>query len=87
MGVFIINAARADLVDNNAIINGVQSKKIFTYAVDDKVLLFRNTAIEKGRIIETAHTAWYSTEAMARGVDQWVENIIGLATGNYKNII
>ncbi|HYH04505.1 MAG TPA: NAD(P)-dependent oxidoreductase [Bacillota bacterium] len=86
-GVTIINSARADLVDNEAIINGIKSQTIFTYAVDDKLDIFQKADIETGRIIETGHTAWYSTEAIARGIDQWVDNIVGLATGNYQNLI
>ena len=86
-GVIIINSARADLVDNEAIINGIKSHTIFTYAVDDKLDIFQKADLETGRVIETGHTAWYSTEAIARGIDQWVDNIVGLATGNYQNLI
>ena len=85
--VIIINPARADLVDNIEISNGIKSKKIFSYAVDEKVELFRKEKIEIGRVLETAHTAWYSTEAISRGIDMWADNILGLYSGEYKNIV
>lgn len=85
--VIIINPARADLADNIEISKGIKSKKIFSYAVDEKVQTFRDENIEKGRVLETAHTAWYSTEAISRGMDMWADNILGLYNGEYKNIV
>jgi lactate dehydrogenase-like 2-hydroxyacid dehydrogenase len=85
--VVIVNSARADLVDNHAIARGLKNNKIFSYAVDDIIPLFKQLEIEPGRIFETSHTAWYSTEALARGINDWVDNIIGLAQNNYRNII
>lgn len=84
-GIIIINPARADLVDNNAVAENIKAGKIFTYAVDEKTKAFDD--IEKGRIIETGHTAWYSTEAINRGTDTWVENIAGLCCGNPVNLV
>jgi lactate dehydrogenase-like 2-hydroxyacid dehydrogenase len=84
-GVIIVNPARADLVDNNAVSGGIKSGRIFTYAADEKTGAFKET--EKGRVIETGHTAWYSTEAVERGTGAWVENIAGLCTGNPANIV
>ena len=43
--------------------------------------------MEIGRVLETAHTAWYSTEAISRGIDMWADNILGLYNGEYKNIV
>ncbi|MDR1196114.1 MAG: hypothetical protein LBL00_06540 [Endomicrobium sp.] len=84
-GVIIINPARADLVDNDAVCEYIKSGKIFTYAVDEKTGAFKGIA--KGRVIETGHTAWYSTEAVKRGTETWVENIIGLCTDDPVNLV
>lgn len=86
-GVVIVNSARADLVDNSAIIWGIEQKIIFGYGVDDKVKELSDANLEPGRVLQTSHTAWYSTEAIKRGTNAWVENLVGLATGNYENIV
>jgi lactate dehydrogenase-like 2-hydroxyacid dehydrogenase len=65
----------------------IKSKKIFTYAVDDKIAYFRQKGVENGRIIETAHTAWYSTQAIKNGMNIFTDNIAGLCSGKAKNII
>ncbi len=85
-GVCIINPARVDLVNNEAILKGISSKKIFTYAVDEKVEYFKNR-VEPGRILCTGHTGWYTSEALERGTEQWVQNILSLLRGEPKNLI
>ena len=86
-GVVIVNSSRADLVDNNAMVSALISKKVFSYAVDDIVPALKNENIEPGRVFETSHTAWYSTEAIARGTQMWVDNIIGLLQGKPVNVV
>jgi len=77
---YLINPSRADLVDNAEMLKAIQNHQLSGYAVDDKIDLFLNASIEAGRILQTGHTAWYSTEAIARGTQNWVENIISLAS-------
>ncbi|MBN1499915.1 MAG: hypothetical protein JW982_07165 [Spirochaetes bacterium] len=75
-GAVIINSARASLVDNDAVIRGITEKKISGYAVDDKIDIFNDPEIEHGRILQTHHTGWYSDEAIRKGTDEWVKNIL-----------
>ncbi len=86
-GVVIVNSSRADLVDTAVIAQALQKKIIFSYAVDDIVPQLQDMNIEPGRVFQTAHTAWYSTEAIARGTETWVENIIGLLDNTPINTI
>ncbi|RKZ27463.1 hypothetical protein DRQ20_00410 [bacterium] len=87
-GIYIINVSRKELVDHEALVEFINNGKIAGYALDDVLEPdILNKLSEKHRIILTAHTAWYSEEALSRGTEMWVENIIGLATGNPKNII
>jgi lactate dehydrogenase-like 2-hydroxyacid dehydrogenase len=74
-GSFLINASRKQLVSTRAIFNAIRSKKIAGYAVDD-VLVSKDPFKERGRLLQTYHTAWYSDEAIQRGTAQWVEKII-----------
>jgi phosphoglycerate dehydrogenase-like enzyme len=85
-GVVLVNPVRADLVNNGDIIRRLKSRKIFTYAVDEKTGEFNTRTVEPGRIIETGHTAWYSTEALERGMKEWADAIIGLCDDNDKGI-
>lgn len=82
-GAHLINATRAGLVDEEAVIDAIVVGQLGGYAVDDRV---GDAARERaarllceGRIVETDHTAWYAQEAIDRGVQAWVERIAGLA--------
>ncbi len=85
-GVVVVNSSRSDLVDNQAMIIALKSKKVFSYAVDDVVPELQVEGVEPGRVFQTSHTAWYSTEAIARGTQSWVENIICLLKDSPVNI-
>ncbi len=78
-GAYLVNSSRPGLVDNAAVADAIRRKQLAGYAVDDRIDLFLDKTIEPGRILQTGHTAWYSDEAIARGTEQWVENIISLA--------
>ncbi len=58
------------------------------YCAKSEIIFFLNDKeVEKGRIFQTGHTAWYSTEAIERGTEAWVENIISLSIDEPKNIV
>lgn len=86
-GVYLINTARAKLVDNNAIKKAISHKHINGYAVDDKFISKNNDIIDFGRIVETNHTAWYSTETIRRGTKSWVDNFLSLIADKPRNLI
>jgi phosphoglycerate dehydrogenase-like enzyme len=77
--LLLINPSRAALVDNQAVIASLKRHRLGGYAVDDTVPELLDRAIEPGRILQTAHTGWYSTEALGRGLDAWVKNILELS--------
>ena len=78
-GVYIINPARPALVDNLAMIEAIKSGKVAGYAVDDNPFSLADLDnVEPGRIFQTGHTAWYSNEAMERGTEMWINNLVDL---------
>lgn len=79
-GALLVNPSRSALVDNAAVLQAILKKHLRGYAVDDAVFDSEQLArIEHGRILQSAHTAWYSDEAMARGTQAWVDALIELA--------
>ncbi len=78
-GVYIINPARPALVDNFAMLRAIQAGKVAGYAVDDNPFSLADLCdVELGRIVQTGHTAWYSNEAMERGTEMWIDNLVDL---------
>lgn len=86
-GAMLINPARASLVDNEAVLQALRDRKLAAYAVDDYQTALNASDIEPGRVLQTGHTAWYSDEAMQRGIDAWVQNIVALAHGKPINVV
>jgi lactate dehydrogenase-like 2-hydroxyacid dehydrogenase len=85
---FIINTARADHVDHVAMIKAVKEKRVYGYAVDDILPeVLNDKTIEPGRIVMTAHTAWYTTEALIRGAEDWVNCMTAASCGQPINLI
>lgn len=78
-GAYLINTARADLVEAGAVLAAIRAGDLAGYAVDDTLAVFNDPTLEPGRILQTGHTAWYSTEAIRRGTEAWVENLVRLA--------
>ena len=88
-GALVLNTSRARLVDERAMVEAVRQRRVAGYAVDDRLADRAAAArlLAEGRIIETGHTAWYSDEALQRGLDAWVDNVIRLATGRPRNLV
>jgi phosphoglycerate dehydrogenase-like enzyme len=79
-GALLINVSRSALADNAAVLQAIIGGHLRGYAVDDTVFNAAQLArVEHGRILQSAHTAWYSNEAMARGTQAWVDNLVTLA--------
>jgi phosphoglycerate dehydrogenase-like enzyme len=79
-GVYVINPARPALVDSQAMLAAIRSGQVAGYAVDDNVFsLDELQGVEPGRILQTGHTGWYSDEAMERGTEMWIDNLVELA--------
>ncbi len=83
---FLINCARGGIVDENALVDALRTKKIAGAAVD--VLSVEppkdsNPLLEAKlpNLIITPHIAWASREARQRIIDQTVENIEAFKAG------
>ena len=75
----LLNPGRAELVSNQDLLAALKNKTIAGYAVDDSVFSQEQLAqIEHGRILQTGHTAWYADEAMARGTELWIKQLVEL---------
>lgn len=88
-GALLLNTSRAGLVDEDAVVALVADGHLAGYAVDDR-LADRSAAaalVAQGRILETGHTAWYSNEALERGLETWVDNMVALARGRPRNLV
>ncbi|MGB3225054.1 MAG: D-2-hydroxyacid dehydrogenase [Desulforhopalus sp.] len=84
---FLINCARGGIVNENALVEALQTKQIAGAAVD--VLSVEppkdsNPLLEAKlpNLIITPHIAWASREARQRIIDQTVENIRAFKAGN-----
>lgn len=86
-GAVLVNTARASLVDDRAVGAALAARRLRGYAVDDTRPIYRRHRLEPGRLLQTGHTAWYSDQAIRRGTEAWVRNIIALAQGRPRNLV
>lgn len=77
---YLINPSCRELVDHDAVARALRRRELDGYAVDDIVEVLNDPAIEPGRVVQTMHTGWYADEAMERGIDAWVANIVEAAS-------
>ncbi len=78
---YLINPSRPHLVDHRAVVDALEQRALAGYALDDCLpeLHEAEKRLDFGRILQTGHTAWYSNEAMARGLQEWVDNTVAAA--------
>jgi len=83
-GALLINPSRANLVDHFAVIAAIGARTLAGYAIDDTLPILQEHLhqLEPGRILQTAHTAWYSEEALEKGTATWVDNICRMVTSH-----
>ena len=87
-GGLIINISRPGLVDHDYLLRALRKKTVSGYALDEQLDILTNARnVEAGRILQTGHTAWYSTEVIERGTQGWVENLEALGAGKKRNRI
>ncbi|KRE35072.1 hypothetical protein ASG73_17175 [Janibacter sp. Soil728] len=70
-GAFLVNIGRPGLVDTHAVVDALRAGRLRGYAVDDIVLdpVAHSDLISEGRVLQTAHSAWWRDEVLERGAD------------------
>ncbi len=83
-GVFIINTVDRELVDEEAMAEGLKSGKVDTYVYEGEDLV--HTPLAKlENAIGFKGFAWYTKEALENLYQIWVSNLIALAKGKPQN--
>jgi phosphoglycerate dehydrogenase-like enzyme len=82
-GSFLVNAARAGLVDSAAAKAALRTRRLRGYAVDDRIadLIADADLLREGRLLQTGHSAWWRDETLTRGARLWGERLIAAAGG------
>lgn len=88
-GVIIINTARGGIVNEDAVIRGLESGKIGYYLADvlsKEPTVGNKLQYEKNAVI-TPHIAWATFEARERLLNSTEENIKAFIDGNPQNVV
>ena len=89
-GAMLVNTARGGLLDENAVVEALESGKL-RYAVVDVVsqepMLADNPLLTSRKCIITPHMAWAPVESRQRLLDCVVENIRGFLNGKPQNVV
>jgi glycerate dehydrogenase len=83
-GVFIVNTADRELVDEEELAKALQSGKVDTYVYEGEDLIHTPLAIVENAIGFKGF-AWYTKESLQNLFQIWVDNIITLAKDNPQN--
>ncbi len=77
-GVYLINTARASLIDNAAVLSGLGNGKIAGIALDvfEREPPTESILIKDPRVIATPHIGGYTFESVSRAALQAVQNIL-----------
>jgi D-3-phosphoglycerate dehydrogenase len=85
---YLINTARAELVDQEALISALTERRIAGAALDvfaDEPLPAVNPWRGLPNVILTPHIGWNTPEANRRSVEIAIDNLIGAVTGEPRN--
>jgi len=77
-GVYLINTARASLIDNAAVMEGMENGKIAGIALDvfEQEPPTESILVTDPRVVVTPHIGGYTSESISRAAVQAVQNII-----------
>ena len=75
---FLVNVARAALVDTAAATAAIRAGRLRGYAVDDTVIdpSTDGDLLAEGRVLQTGHSAWWRDEVLERGARMWGERLL-----------
>lgn len=89
-GVILINTARGKLIDENALLEALNSNKIYAAGLDvlvDEPPVKRSLLIDHPNCIVTGHVAWLTAESRLRSIDIAVDNYINYLNGIPTSVI
>lgn len=86
-GVIIVNTAREQIVNQQAIIEQLKKGKIFGYGVDVEMVDHDNSYLQFPNVIVNIHNAFNTKEAKQRMQDAAVKNIESFIRGEPINLI
>lgn len=89
-GVIIINTARGGLIDEDALMAGLDSGKIYGVALDvnkTEPINDDNPMLAYDNIIITPHMAWGPVETRQRLLEIAIDNIRAFEAGKAKNVV
>ena len=88
-GAFVVNVGRPVLVDSPSIARALREERLRGYAVDDVVYDPVEDAdlLEEGRVLQTAHSAWWRDEVLARGAEHFATTILAAVAGAPTDVV
>jgi phosphoglycerate dehydrogenase-like enzyme len=88
-GAFLVNVSRAVLVDTAAAVAAVRAGRLRGYAVDDVVLdpQVDSDLLAEGRVLQTAHSAWWRDEVLERGRRMWERQLFAAMVGSPLGVV
>jgi glycerate dehydrogenase len=89
-GAMLVNTARGGLVDEDALVEALESGKLRCAAVDvvsKEPMPLDNPLLKTRKCIITPHIAWAPVESRQRLLDTVVENIRAFLAGNPQNVV
>ncbi len=83
-GAFVVNVGRPAVVDSEAVARALRGGQLRGYAVDDIVYDPVGDAdlLAEGRVLQTAHSAWWRDEVLTRGAAHFGRAILAAASGH-----
>lgn len=77
-GALLVNIGRPVLVDTEAAVAALRSRRLRGYGVDEVVLdpTLHADLVTEGRVLQTGHSAWWRDEVLERGATQFGRAIV-----------
>ncbi|MEO8581766.1 MAG: NAD(P)-dependent oxidoreductase [Patescibacteria group bacterium] len=89
-GVIVVNPARPEMTNKEAILNGLRSGKIFGFGIETDIMQpipKDDPYLIHPRIIATPHNAFNTVDAEVKSFDTVIENIRSFLEGKPQNVV